>query len=1103
MRQTVFSILVAVLLSVPPAQATVKNVHAPDGKLYTWYDIGLSEALPGATLADVDSITVRLDGVDLGFTKDDFSAYVCCGGWQGFFLSVPGSPALGEYVFDLTAGERTGGYADTQSVNVTIPLPDESTFAINGDTFSWDAVDLPGTPLYYRLEINHLDGDRIYASGRNPDMLSHTIPHGLLTPGQRYRWRVRITDSSNYIAVQNRSHSNWVEFIYGGGVQWMYVQQRTYESGERFNRLAFAFLDESGGYLGDPSQLGGVRLYGPSGTPVALSALSAESISILFATYSGGAPDWAGAGFTAMSIFSADVETPLQAGVYRLEVTYRGGVYQATYRFNGIVDLPVIPSSSFQFMSDPSGDVTWTWTVPAALCGSGGGADTSVRAIVIISREGGLVGYLYVTVPTCLGSLLIPLAMVNTLNRMGDSFQFIIQLRTKDNNNRTYSQAAVLKRIGDSPAVPARIEGTVTDAASGAGIEGAQLLFQPGGRAVVTGPEGAYAITDLAPGIYDVEISASFYSSRLLSDLTVNAGVTNHLSAQLAPRAPQVTAAVAGPARVFNDGASTTLLSARITHPDGAANITAVTVDLSAVGGSVVQRMLDDGTGGDAAAGDGIYSVTLTVPAGTPARDYALDVEASDGRGFSSFATIWLAVVERSQATVQPAESVSQTFVNALGAQTLSISIVVTPSGRRALRNAAGCYVDLTIYRPDGSVYGTYRVETAVDITIPAAEPGTWRYETVNRCDTQVSYQIETRGSGTGTLAGRVVDAYTGQGVVDAVVTCNTGGSMRSRLQGYFAGVAVAGIGQVVTTKSGYQTRVQTGVAVAAGATTQLDIRLVPETAPLGTVPKGVTIREVLVPADDPKPPEQPLAAKIRNGKLEVNALFPPQPVPVDIFLALTLDFPGFSDRLFLFNPHGALVPFAGHYQAWRQGVQAGQTARVLPPVPLAVLPPADYRFYSLVTPDAAAMTQFDLTYFTKTLGQAPPQGQVVREVESPSDQPVPVGQPLAVRETAGQLRAEVYFPPQQVAVTICIGACAPGAPSRIWFISPEGNLLESSGGLVWWRENVRKKQSRPALAAPAGALPPGTYLFFSLLTSDPVGLSNYELVYFTKKLGG
>ncbi len=1088
---------------VSSATASVRNVHKPDGSLCTWYDIDLQKALPGATLAEVDSITVRRDGTDLGFSLEDFAAYTCCGGWQAFFLEIPGSPALGEYEFILTAGEREGSYTDTQRVNVTIPLPDESSMEVHGDTFSWDPVELSGTPLFYRLEISNLDGDRVYASSRVLDMVSHTIPPGRLTPGERYLWRVRITDSSDYYTVQNRSHSQWVDFPYRGGMAWMWVQRRTTSAGERINYLSFGLRAGSGGYVSGASaaDLTGLTLLAPSGTPVSLSAFSAANHAILFGTYSGGEPEWASAGFTPLTEFWAVLSSPLETGTYRLEVTFRGRVYQAAYTFRGVADLPVVASSSFRFETAPSGEVTWTWSPPESMCGAGG--DTSARAIIVVYREGGKVGVVYITVPTCLGSLLIPAAMADTLNRMGDSFEFIVQLRTNDESNRTYSRPVVLERVGEAPAPRARLQGRVTDAVSGAGIEGARLVFTPGGREIVTGAGGAFSVNDLAPGIYQVTASATLYYSRLFSGITVSPGPTNHLDVLLDPRAPQVTEAAAHPAAVFNDGGSATLLTALVTHPDGAARIAAVTADLSAVGGLDAEPMRDDGLGGDAAAGDGVYSLRVTVPAGTPARDYTLDVEAVDDRGFAAAATVTLSVAERVQAEAAPAQSVSLSFVNTLGAQTLRISIVVTLSAARGLPRETGCHVDLTIYRPDGSVYGTYQVKDALDITIPAAEPGNWRYETVNRCDTALSYKVETRGSGTGTLAGRVVDAYTGQGVTGALVTCNTGGSTRSRAQGYYAGVVVAGTGEVATTRSGYQARVQTGVTVSAGETTHLDIRLVPETAPLGAVPRGSTVREILVPADDPRPPEQPLAAKIRDGKLEVNALFPSLPVPVDVFLALDVDVPGLAGRLLFFDEAGALVPFEGRLLPWRRGIQSSGWVRVLPPVPVTALPPADYRFYCLLTPDVATLEDFDLTYFTKTIGQAPPSGQVTREVPSPSDTPVPVLQPLAVTEAEGKLRMAVYFPPQEAATTLYIGAYSLGPPARMWYVTPEGGLEESAGTLSPWRREVRRKQSGLAAEVPAGTLAAGTYMFFSLRSPDPAGLSRYELVYFTRKIGG
>ena len=109
---------------------------------------------------------------------------------------------------------------DTQDVIRTIPLPDVSSFSpaaggtVTSKTpvFSWDAVDYPETTLYYRLEIRHPSGDRVFATRRTEEMLSYTIPEGILTPGETYERRVRVTDSSHWVEVQNRSHSDWVPF---------------------------------------------------------------------------------------------------------------------------------------------------------------------------------------------------------------------------------------------------------------------------------------------------------------------------------------------------------------------------------------------------------------------------------------------------------------------------------------------------------------------------------------------------------------------------------------------------------------------------------------------------------------------------------------------------------------------------------------------------------------------------------------------------------------------------------------------------------------------------------------------------------------------------
>ncbi|MFO0832871.1 MAG: choice-of-anchor X domain-containing protein [Phycisphaerales bacterium] len=60
------------------------------------------------------------------------------------------------------------------------------------------------------------------------------------------------------------------------------------------------------------------------------------------------------------------------------------------------------------------------------------------------------------------------------------------------------------------------------------------------------------------------------------------------------------------------------------------------TVDLSGLGGSGTQQMYDDGTHGDVAGGDGVYSYLFTANGTTPLGSFATTVTASDGESRSA-----------------------------------------------------------------------------------------------------------------------------------------------------------------------------------------------------------------------------------------------------------------------------------------------------------------------------------------------------------------------------------------------------------------------------------------------------------------------------------
>ncbi|MBW2002340.1 MAG: amidohydrolase family protein [Deltaproteobacteria bacterium] len=199
-----------------PIIGAIKNGHEPDKSLKTTIEVIIGKGFTGNLPDDIDTITVTGPKGDLTIGKDDFTYIPQL---RDFFIRLPGSPAIGTYTFKVTSGTMSGSATDIQSVVRTIPLADISTFSpaigatlrSNTPTFSWGAVKAE-VPIYYRLEIYKQHGSRIYSTGYVKSMFSHTVPDGVLKPGQAYRWRVRVADGDTWNMVQNRSYSDWHRF---------------------------------------------------------------------------------------------------------------------------------------------------------------------------------------------------------------------------------------------------------------------------------------------------------------------------------------------------------------------------------------------------------------------------------------------------------------------------------------------------------------------------------------------------------------------------------------------------------------------------------------------------------------------------------------------------------------------------------------------------------------------------------------------------------------------------------------------------------------------------------------------------------------------------
>jgi CubicO group peptidase (beta-lactamase class C family) len=230
----------------------IHHVQEPDKRLNTYIDIIIGNNFPGKLPDAIESITVTGPTGDLPIRKDDFTYIPSL---RDFWIRIPGSPAIGKYTFTISSGDMSGSDVDKQSVVRTILVPSTNTFrpvkreklTCRTLTFSWDAVGAK-VPLYYRLDVKDMKGNRIYRTQYIKDMRSIRLPHNLFKVGQTYRWRIRVADESDWIKINNRSHSPWLPFTIGetvGKCNYMYRIPNKTDDGWDTASLAEAGINPS------------------------------------------------------------------------------------------------------------------------------------------------------------------------------------------------------------------------------------------------------------------------------------------------------------------------------------------------------------------------------------------------------------------------------------------------------------------------------------------------------------------------------------------------------------------------------------------------------------------------------------------------------------------------------------------------------------------------------------------------------------------------------------------------------------------------------------------------------------------------------------------
>jgi hypothetical protein len=107
--------------------------------------------------------------------------------------------------------------------------------------------------------------------------------------------------------------------------------------------------------------------------------------------------------------------------------------------------------------------------------------------------------------------------------------------------------------------------------------------------------------------------------------------------------APIFTAGAGAPTNP-SAGANVLLTATLNPHCSGA-SVSAVTIDLSAIGGSSTQQMFDDGTNGDVTPGNNVYSYAYTVPGATAPGAYSLLATVTNSNSLTDTRSIPLTVL--------------------------------------------------------------------------------------------------------------------------------------------------------------------------------------------------------------------------------------------------------------------------------------------------------------------------------------------------------------------------------------------------------------------------------------------------------------------------
>ena len=221
-----------------------------------------------------------------------------------------------------------------------------------------------------------------------------------------------------------------------------FLTHAMHEASGATNYFIFDMKDNSGQPFSNGDAVINVKLYDPNQNLVNITPFQfRQPYEVMFGGFDLSTSQWVYGSSIFLNEIRAYILDDLLLGTYRLEVLMDDGLtYQSTKEVTNVLDLPVISSRSYQIVSDSAGNVFWSWKTPSQLISLSQTLSTSQRPYIKALQGTKWLKVLYPSVPTEMSSVFFPTGIIQALVSGADNFAYGIQVRTTNNNCRSFSK---------------------------------------------------------------------------------------------------------------------------------------------------------------------------------------------------------------------------------------------------------------------------------------------------------------------------------------------------------------------------------------------------------------------------------------------------------------------------------------------------------------------------------------------------------------------------------------------------------------------------------------------------------------------------------------